>query len=303
MLYSTLPDGQRISKIGFGASSFWAKKSFNEAEAVRLIAHAFDRGINYFDCSPSYGNGEAELRLAKLTTAVRRQDIVLSSKFGAHTNSAGAIYKNFCPNLMLRSVEGTLRRLNIDYLDMLFLHGPRKDDLNSALIERMTALKSSGKVKWIGVLSDEASVVEATYDLPIDANMIQYNVVDRRVEHCLDDLQTRARIIINTTIMAQGVFDLRTFIPTSKKSLWYLLRTLKNNPMFVRDAIKIQRFCAQEKITPVDFTIGFALNADAINSGLMGTTRLANLDTNLKAIERLSDRKSAFAIRTAAHKW
>lgn len=76
----TLPNGTPVSKIGFGCSSLWARRTMPDAEAMSIIETAFAGGINHFDTSPSYGEGER--RLGGLIGALERKDLVISTKVG-----------------------------------------------------------------------------------------------------------------------------------------------------------------------------------------------------------------------------
>jgi aryl-alcohol dehydrogenase-like predicted oxidoreductase len=289
MRYHQLPNGKKISRLGFGASSYWAKPYYPAAAAEAVLMRAYHSGINYFDSSPSYAEGEAERRLSTVVGLADREDILLSSKFGAHTAQTGAIYKDFSPGLMAQSVAGSLERLGTSYLDILFLHGPELEDLTLNIVEEMQRLKQSGRVRSIGVLSDKPEILFRSLDFPFDANMIQFNVVDQRAASFLADPRTRGRIIINTTILAQGIFSLKSFLPRDRKSFWYLLRTLKNNPLFVKNFLEIRGEATQRGIDPIDVVIEQSFKNRLIVSGLFGSTQACNVTKVVDSFLKVAD--------------
>ncbi len=288
MIFRQLPNGKQISRLGFGASSYWAKPYFPIIDAEAALTRAYHGGINYYDCSPSYAAGEAERRLSTVVQLFSREDIILSSKFGAHTSKAGAIYKDFRPELMKKSVEASLQRLGTTYLDILFLHGPKFGDITADVVDEMQTLKNLGLVKAIGVLSDDPDILLRSLDLPLDANMIHFNAVDQRAALFLADPRAHDRLIINTTILAQGIFDLKSFLPRNRKSLWYLLRTLKNNPLFFRNYLDIKLEASRRKLSAIDVVIERSFANPRIASGLFGSTKAKNVDGVVASFNKVS---------------
>lgn len=112
-----------VSEIGLGAwqlgvNSGW--RSMSEKEAIAMARQSLDYGINFFDTAPNYGHGTSELRLGKALRGIDREKIVVNTKFG-HTDSGQL---NFDPGYIRESLEGSLKRLQFDYVDSLILHNP-----------------------------------------------------------------------------------------------------------------------------------------------------------------------------------
>ncbi len=112
-----------VSEIGLGAwqlgqNAGW--KSMTEAEAIELVHKSLDYGINFFDTAPNYGHGTSEERLGKALKGVDRSKIVINTKFG-HTHT-GTL--NFSADYIRESLEGSLSRLQLDYIDSLIIHSP-----------------------------------------------------------------------------------------------------------------------------------------------------------------------------------
>ena len=112
-----------VSQIGLGTwqlgiNSGW--KSLSEDEAIKMVQMALESGINFFDTAPNYGNGTSELRLGKTLKGCDRDKIVVNTKFG-HTDSGQT---NYDSDFIRTSLEGSLKRLQLDYVDSLIFHNP-----------------------------------------------------------------------------------------------------------------------------------------------------------------------------------
>ena len=120
-------------------------------EAAKVIRTSYDLGINYFDHATCYGeNGAAETRFGEAfaKTGLRREDVVLQSKCGLcfERNEFDWTKEN-----ILSSVEGSLKRLKTDYLDVLLLHRPDVLFEPKEVAAAFDQLEAEGKVRYFGV--------------------------------------------------------------------------------------------------------------------------------------------------------
>ena len=277
-----LPDGKPISALGFGCSSAWAKPEFPAVRAIDMLERAVTEGINHFDTAPSYADGE--VRLGAFLKGRDLSTLVVSTKVGTEH---GDHRRSFDPARMRVSVAGSLGRLGVPTVDILYLHGPQASDLNPATFNFFEGLKAEGLIRYSGVNSFDPAVVAACLDTPIDAVMLQYSVADRRFDRLIERLADAGKIVIAGTILAQGVFDLRTFVPRDRKSLWYLLRALKNDPLFVVKGRRLARRLARTGLGAHEAAVRFAVSNPRITSNLFGTGNPTNLVANAKAGRRL----------------
>jgi aryl-alcohol dehydrogenase-like predicted oxidoreductase len=152
--------GLEVSEIGFGAwqlgnENDWAVMSDNEAH--ELIAGAIDQGVTLFDTAPHYAATNSE-RLLGEALAGQRSDVVLVSKFG-HTESGA---KDFRVESFWSSLEGSLRRLRTDYLDVMLLHNPPMEVLSGEdpVWDALEEARAQGRVRHYGVSLDLAREVD-----------------------------------------------------------------------------------------------------------------------------------------------
>jgi len=151
-----ISEGPKVSEIGLGTwqlgeSRDW--ETMTDKEANALVHKSLELGINYFDTAPNYGNGTSEDRLGRALRKTDRSKIVINTKFG-HTEN-GQI--NFKADNIRNSLEGSLRRLQTDYVDSLIIHNPPfryLDGNNNQHYEILERLKEEEKIKEYGASLD-----------------------------------------------------------------------------------------------------------------------------------------------------
>ncbi len=157
MKYNTfIKEGTAVSEIGLGAwqlgqNSGW--KNMTEKEAEALVHQSLDLGINFFDTAPNYGHGTGEERLGKALQNTDRSKIVINTKFG-HTHMG---HLNFNADYIRESLEGSLKRLQVDYVDSLLIHNPPSDYFDGNTNDHYGILESlveEGKIKAYGASLD-----------------------------------------------------------------------------------------------------------------------------------------------------
>lgn len=281
-----LPNGTPISAFGIGCSSFWAKPSFPEDEAIALVLRAYALGINYFDTGPSYAGGRAETRLGLAIRQLDRGRLVISTKAGTYVDASGKQYRSFDPSQIRANLQESLNRLGLAHVDILYLHGPGVGDISTEVINCLSELKSAGLIRYSGVNSFDPTVLRKVVGTPIDVIMPQYNIFDIRCQQEIDALRRDGKTIISGTALGQGIFSFRSLLPTNKKSLWYLLRALKNDPLF-----PLTRFRARQRILalgrpPLEAALLFLLRAPSITCSVFGTTSITHLEENVAAVSQ-----------------
>jgi D-threo-aldose 1-dehydrogenase len=209
--------------------------------------------------------------------------LLISTKAGTFQDAAGKRIKSFEPDRIRDSVVGSLVRLGIEQIDILYLHGPEIRDLSPALIDGLNQLKIDGLIRYSGINTFERPVLDRIGPLPFDVVMTQYNLFDIARRDLIESLQRTGKTIIAGTALGQGIFDFQTLIPRNRKSLWYLLRALKNDPLF-----PVTRWRARQRIfalggTPLEAAMQFLLQTPSITSSVFGTTTAAHLEQNIAA--------------------
>lgn len=143
--------GLSLSALGFGASSIGQEfRNVDLGEALDSVRVALDGGMNYIDTAAYYGRGMSEILLGKILPQLPRESFVLSTKLGRFAPQ----HFDFSARRVAESVDISLERMQLDYVDMVFCHDIEFVDLRQIVEETLPALqkqKELGKVKFIGV--------------------------------------------------------------------------------------------------------------------------------------------------------
>jgi aryl-alcohol dehydrogenase-like predicted oxidoreductase len=161
MKYRTLPHTDiTVSEVGFGlwttATNWWGEMT--DDEAVALLREAHELGITFYDAADTYGNGRSEEQLATAFGS-RREQVVYATKFGydwynysGERKGQNEIPQDFSPAFVRKALEGSLRRLKTDYIDVWQVHNARMAQVRDGeLIALLEALRAEGKIKTWGI--------------------------------------------------------------------------------------------------------------------------------------------------------
>jgi aryl-alcohol dehydrogenase-like predicted oxidoreductase len=168
-----------ISCIGFGCMSLKA----NAAENQKIIDAAIEYGINYFDTADIYDRGMNEVFLGQALKN-KREKVIIATKAGnqLRPNRPGWDW-NPAKDYILKCADESLKRLQIDYIDLFQLHGGTIDDPIDETIEAFEILKQQGKIRHYGLSSIRPNVIrEYVKRSNIVSVMTQYSLLDRRPE-------------------------------------------------------------------------------------------------------------------------
>lgn len=157
MLYNNYTaNAPKVSQIGLGAWQLGESKAWStmsDKEANELVQKALELGINFFDTAPNYGSGSSEMRLGKALKLSDRSKIVINTKFG-HTVKGASDYST---KSIRSSIEGSLKRLQTDYIDSVLIHNPPFELLDGSKndqYEELEHLIEEGKIRAYGASLD-----------------------------------------------------------------------------------------------------------------------------------------------------
>ena len=164
----------------------------DDTEAAAAIHAALDRGINLVDTAEVYGPYRSELLVGK-TLGARRKDIILVTKVGFTFDEEDEISGRCAArDHVLAHVEGCLKRLRTDWIDLLLIHWPDHDCPLEESMGALEELKSAGKIRYYGVSNFTVEMMEECQRHgSLAANQVGYNIFDRRMEahvlpYCLE---------------------------------------------------------------------------------------------------------------------
>ena len=177
--------GVKVSEICLGALTFG--RNTDEAEGIRIVNLALEAGVNFFDTADAYNNGAAEEILGKALKG-HRQGVIIASKFfnpmGKGPNDSGMSRVH-----IMQSIENSLRRMQLDYLDIYYIHHLDEDTPLEEALRALDDLVHQGKVRYLACSNYEAwRLLEAMWISEtrnlyrFECYQPQYNLVVRDIE-------------------------------------------------------------------------------------------------------------------------
>jgi predicted oxidoreductase len=182
-----------VSQIGFGSmyiGGTWDDTPLTNSDrkkAEKVLRTALEAGINFFDHADIYCKGKSEEAFAQLwkSSPHLRHDIYLQTKCGIIFGQPHRF--DFSYKHLIASVEGSLRRLGTEFVDVLLLHRPDPLVEPEEVARAFDELKKAGKVRWFGVSNHTAAQMELlknSLDQPIIINQIEFNLIHT---HLIDE--------------------------------------------------------------------------------------------------------------------
>jgi aryl-alcohol dehydrogenase-like predicted oxidoreductase len=174
-----------VSAIGLGCMGMtFAYGGQDEQKALDTVQYALDYGVNFLDTADMYGPWTNEKLLAKAIKG-RRDKIILATKFGNEVDDHGQLTGkvNSKPDYIRKSVEGSLRRLGTDYIDLYYQHRVDPDTPIEEVIQTLADLVKEGKIRHIGMSeAAPATIRRAAKVHPITALQTEYSLWSRDPE-------------------------------------------------------------------------------------------------------------------------
>ncbi|MGE8217402.1 L-glyceraldehyde 3-phosphate reductase [compost metagenome] len=293
--------GLQVSQIALGCSGFWGNRRFAEAQAERIVRRALERGVNLFDTGHNYSAFHAEPRLGRILqrafAAHPRDGLVISSKAGTLTGQAGvsgAEQRDFSPENIERSCAASLRNLQCGHLDIFQLHGIGVPQITDELLTALDRMRRNGMFKLLGINTHTEETMQFMAARPgvFDVALIDYNALQQDREPVIAAMHAAGIGVLAGTVLAQGhLLPARPRVPRLADA-WYLARAwLKpSSRQLMRSARSLQRAIAGvQSQTPAQTAFAYVLQNPAIASGVLGTTRIGNLeqilDTRVDALQ------------------
>ena len=175
-------NGKPVSLIGLGCVTFG--REIDEAASFALMDHAHARGVTLFDTASAYGAGASERIVGAWLASRQPESLVVATK----------ILPPFTPEKISADVDGSLRRLGVDALDLLCLH--RWDaSLSAGSLASLDALLRAGKVRALGASNFNATQLAAAIRLQSAAGLAQFSVVQNNHNLAVSDLTPEFRAV------------------------------------------------------------------------------------------------------------
>jgi aryl-alcohol dehydrogenase-like predicted oxidoreductase len=262
----------KISRIGFGCMSLKPR----DPKSEKVLHHAIESGINYFDTADLYDKGANEEMLGKVLKE-KRDKIILATKAGNQWRPDGSGWDwNPRKEYILQCAEQSLKRLQTDYIDLFQLQGGTMDDPKEETIEAFEQLLKEGKIRYYGISSIRPNVIRYwSGHSNIVSVMTQYSLLDRRPEEeTLNLLRKKNIAVVVRGSVAQGLLVNKT----AKSYLNY------SEEEVIKAAKAIQSF-SNDKRTAAQTAIQFVLSHPSVTSAIVGMRTTEQLEEAIKALD------------------
>ncbi|SDD14285.1 Predicted oxidoreductase [Cupriavidus sp. YR651] len=286
--------GPEVFPLGLGCmgmSDFYGAR--DDAESIRTIHHALDRGVNLLDTADIYGPHTNE-QLVGRALAGRRDKVVLATKFGMVRDPANPAARgvNGRPEYVRAACDASLKRLGVDHIDLYYQHRVDPHTPIEETVGAMADLVRAGKVRWIGLSEAGADTIRRAHAVhPVTALQTEYSLWTRDVDEN-GILATCAQLGIG-------------FVPYSPLGRGFLTGAIrtpedfdaddyrKTNPRFMGDNFTrnlklvdaVRELASARGCTPAQLALAWVLARGDHVVPIPGTRRIANLDDNLGALE------------------
>ncbi|GAB2595781.1 aldo/keto reductase [Kribbella endophytica] len=289
--------GIDVTTIGLGAwqlgkSSSWPTGP-DPDEAVRIVHAALDAGVNFIDTAPAYADGQSELNVGTALQSVPRDQVVLCTKVGpTHDGRA-----DWSVDAIATSVEGSARRMGVDHIDVVVLHSPPPEVLNSAdHYAALEALRDKGLIRAFGASVDwDQDVRTVLTNTSSQALEVRMSALFQETWPSVSEAPAQgAGVIVKVPLESgwlSGRYDANSTF-TDVRSRW------SAEDVALRAGLVDElRALLPSGVSLVDAAVQFLLANDGVSTVIPGTRSIDHLETSIASAAEPLPTETVEAIR------
>ena len=270
---------------------------------VKVIETAYENGINFFDHADIYGAGQCETVFAEALaqTSIRREDIYLQSKCAIRPGVAF----DFSKEHIIKSVEGSLQRLQTDYLDTMLLHRPDTLMEPEEVAEAFYELEKSGKVRYFGVSNQNPMQVEllkTAVKQPLLFNQLQFGLKHTEmVDAGLNvNIPNQASHMQDGSVLEYSRINKMTIQAWSPFQHGYFDGPFVGNDKFPELNKKLEEYAEKYNLTPSGIAIAWINRHPARMQTIIGTMTERRIEEVTNASDLVLSRDEWYDLYMAA---
>lgn len=301
MRYRTLGKDLRVSVVGFGCMgiSHAYGKPLEKKEGIRLIQQAADIGYTFFDTAESYGTAEnphANEELVGAALKPYRNQVMIATKFGISFDTSSTevnhpIIPDSRPEVIFSSVEGSLKRLGTDHIDLYYQHRVDPNIPIEEVAGVMSKLIQQGKITHWGLSEATEDIIRRAHKVcPVTAIQNRYSMMARWHEELFPVLEELGIGFVAFSPLANGLLSARYDLSSSFDPT-YDYRSMM--PQFQAESLKknetllslLQEMSRAKNVTPAQISLAWMIGKKPYLVPLPGTRNPKRMLENLKASE------------------
>ncbi len=290
--------GLKVPAIALGCMRL---TGLDEQGAKTYVRTALDNGANFFDHADIYGGGKCEELFGKAIKGIPREELIIQSKCGIVPGKRF----DFSKEHILSSVDGILKRLDVDYLDALLLHRPDALMDPVEVAEAFSTLKAAGKVLHFGVSNQnpyQMALMQKYMPMPLVANQLQLSITNcTMISQGIEvNMGTPGAVGRDGGVLDYCRLNDITIQPWSPFQYGMFEGVFLGNDKFPELNKKIDEVAAKYGVTNTTIAVAWLLRHPANFQPIIGTMNLDRLRQCIAACDITLDRQDWYDIYLAA---
>jgi aryl-alcohol dehydrogenase-like predicted oxidoreductase len=295
--------GLEVSLIGYGAwkagKIVW--DGIEERSSIYAMQYAMDQGINFFDTAPGYGFGTSEHFLGRAVKG-RREDVVIATKVGKRWDKKQNITKHLGKDSILWEIEQSLKRLDVDVIDLIQIHWNDHKTPMEEVMEAFLQAREQGKVRFFGACNLGLKNLETLQNIaPLASVQVLYNMLDRNRDVFMDqelEYRTEAEIVPFCKQNEVGFIPFcplarswltesrDPLIPESRPPYW----KVEDRPEVFRQRDAFAHEAREQGLSLSAFALEWLARKSFMSSIIISSTTPEHIKDNCRVIEKLNAR-------------